>query len=215
MKKLLVALSALLLIAANDNSAVAINTKDNSTVIKISFNIVRLTGDVIDPTNIAFAYASCTSCETVAIAIQAVLISGTDSSVVTPTNEAWAINYGCTNCNTLADAVQFVYTESGPVHFTPQGQREIADIRRQLYALRHSDMNILQIVATVNQLSAELQQVLTTEVVPSGNSSQAPGQTGASPAPGAESSPSPQNSPSPSATESPSPAATPSPSPSP
>jgi hypothetical protein len=114
----------------------------------------------------------------------------------------------------MADAVQFVYTESGPVHFTPEGQQEIAEIRRELEALRHSDMNIFQIAAEVNQLAAELQQVLQTQVVPSGNSSQAPGQTGATPSPGG-SSPAPASSPSPSATESPSPAATPSPSPSP
>ena len=65
MKRLLIAAAALLLLAASDNTAVAINTKNNSTLIKISFKITRVSGDVVAPTNIAFAYASCTACETV------------------------------------------------------------------------------------------------------------------------------------------------------
>jgi hypothetical protein len=212
-KKLLMAAASLLLLAASDNSAVAVNTKNDSTLIKVSFKITRIAGDVIDPTNIAFAYSSCTSCETVAIAIQGVLVFGTDATTITPTNEAFAINWGCNGCSTMADAIQFTYTETGPVHFTPEGQRELAEIRRQLEAIAHSEMTLDQIAVAVQQIQAELAQVLATQVVPSGQSGQDQGQaTPASSPSGSPGQASPSASPQPSL--SPSPAVTPAPSPS-
>jgi putative peptide zinc metalloprotease protein len=100
-----------------DNAAVAVNTHDGSSVFRIAFSIVHATGDTVDNSNAAVAFASCTACETVAIAFQVVLISG-DPSTITPANEAIAVNFDCTLCATMADAVQFVLS-SGPVRFTP------------------------------------------------------------------------------------------------
>jgi len=210
-KKLLLAAASLLLLAAQDNSAVAINTKDDSTLVKISFKITRVNSDLVTPTNIAFAYSSCTGCETVAIAIQAVLVFGTDSSTIAPVNEAWAINWLCSGCTTVADAIQFTYTESGPVHFTPEGKKQIEEIRKALKEIGRSDMSPDQMLTAVDALSVQLQQVLETEVVPSGNSAN-PGAEGT---PSPEASASPGSSPSPGASPSPEPSETPSPSASP
>jgi putative peptide zinc metalloprotease protein len=211
-------LTSLFLIGAGgDNTAIAINTKDNSTDIKVAFKIVRANGDIVAPVNFAFAYASCTSCETAAIAIEAVFVTSTDASVVSPINEAWAVNYACTNCQTLADAYQFTLTTGGQVHLTPQGNQDVAQIRRQLQAIAHSDMSLPDTVAAVQELAAELQQVLATQVVPAGSS----GQGEPSPAAGPSTSPpagaSPASSPQPggNASPSPSPSASASPSPSP
>ncbi len=148
-----------------NNDAVAVNTKNGSSVFDIAFSVVRASGDTVANQNIAFAYASCTSCQTVAIAFQVVLITG-DPSTVTPVNEAVAINYQCTLCSTMADAVQFVVSTSGPVTFTAEGRREIADIRRRLEKLRHADLSLDQLAAIVEQLRNELAQVLATQLVP-------------------------------------------------
>ena len=222
-KRLVLAFASLLLIAAGgNNNAIAINTTNNSTDIKVAFKIVRANGDIVAPVNFAFAYASCTSCETAAIAIEVVFVTSTDASVVSPVNEAWAVNYACTNCQTLADAYQFTVTTGGQVHFTPEGNKDIAQIRRQLQEIAHSDMTLPETVNAVQALADQLQQVLATDVVTSGNSghdAQAPASPQASPSgsPASQSSPSsspsasPQSSPSPTQNGSP----TPSPSPSP
>jgi len=106
-------------------------------------------------------------------------------------------------------------TTGGPVHLTPEGEREIARIRQQLEQIRHSDGTIFDIQQQVSLLMLQLQQVLSTEVVsvppdqnqPPADQGQTPPAV-ASPAPSA----SPEASPQPSATPLP---ASPSPSPSP
>src|SRR5215216_3098464 len=90
---------------AADNVAVAQNTRDGSTVFRISFKLVRAPGDVVDDANAAVAIASCDSCQTTAIAIEGVLVFG-DPTTFTPLNLAIAENIDCTNCQTLAYAYQ-------------------------------------------------------------------------------------------------------------
>jgi len=192
---------------AGDTTAVAINTKDGFDVFKLAFQIRRATGDVVDNGNAAVAYASCTSCETVAIAIQVVLISGYDSSTVAPENLAIAINENCDLCQTLASAYQFVLTAEGNLHFTAEGNQRLADIRQALLDLKKSDLPITDIQAKLDALMDELADVLSTELVPAGESG---GQETGSPSPSESVSPSPSDTASP--TESPTPSETASPS---
>jgi putative peptide zinc metalloprotease protein len=154
------------------NSAIAINTKDGASVFKLAFAIREVAGDVVDSTNAAVAYSSCNDCQTVAIAIDIVFVIG-NPSVVTPTNIALAVNENCTSCQTLALAYQFIIGVSGPVHFTSEGRREIAQIRRELEALRHSNLSILEIKARADALIARLKNVLRTQLVQSGKSGEA------------------------------------------
>jgi hypothetical protein len=214
-------MSLLLVAAGGDNSAIAINTKDNSTDVKVAFKIVRANGDVVAPVNFAFAYASCTSCETAAIAIEVVFVTSTDASVVSPVNEAWAVNYACTNCQTLADAYQFTLTTGGQVHLTPEGNKQIARIRHELQSIAHSNMSLTETVAAVNDLANNVQQVLATQVVPAGSSGKQEPSPEESPRPSpsdvvspASPGTSPSASPTPSESPKPSPSSSPSPSPS-
>jgi putative peptide zinc metalloprotease protein len=174
-------------VRADDNVSVAVNDKDGSSVFKLAFSIARVSGDVVDSSNVAVAYASCTDCQTVAIAIQVVLVTG-DPSVVTPENVAIAINDACNLCDTLASAYQIVLGNGARVRFTDEGQRRIAAIRKRLHDLKKSDLTIEQIQAEVAAAVADLKQVLTTELVvverssPS-ESQPSPGDTTASAAP--------------------------------
>src|SRR3954468_13406266 len=77
---------------AQDNSAVAINTKDDSSLFKLAFSIKEVGGEVVDQTNAAVAYASCKECQTVAIAIQVLIVTTESPDVLTPTNLAVAVN---------------------------------------------------------------------------------------------------------------------------
>ena len=153
--------------AGGDTTAVAVNTKDGSSVFKLAFAIKRVGSDVVDNTNAAVAFASCESCKTVAISIQVVLVTG-DPSVATPTNLAIAINYECTLCETLASAYQWVLSTDGPVHFSAEGNREVARIRHELRELAKSNLPVEELQARVEQLMRELAQVLERELVAAG-----------------------------------------------
>jgi putative peptide zinc metalloprotease protein len=151
---------------AGDNAAVAINLRDGSSTIRLAFKITRVNRDVVDSSNAAVAAASCSDCQTVAVALQAVLIFS-DASVITPTNFAFAYNVDCERCYTLATAYQFVST-TGIVRFTADGNRRIAEIRRQLQALRSADLSIEEIQARVDVLAGQLFDVMRTGIVSPG-----------------------------------------------
>jgi putative peptide zinc metalloprotease protein len=147
-----------------DNIAYAVNTKDGSSLFKLAFDIRAAADGIVDTTNAAVAYASCTACRTVAIAIQVVLVTA-PASIQTPTNIAIAINEKCSSCETLATAYQFIVPTNGPVHFTRDGQRAIDAIQAQLRALANSTFSVFELQARVDALAKELQQILATQLV--------------------------------------------------
>jgi putative peptide zinc metalloprotease protein len=153
--------------SSGDNVAVAINTKSGSSVFRFAFSIRKVAGDVVDETNAAVAFSSCQECETTAIAIQIVLVTG-NPSVVTPQNLALAINEGCTLCETFAGAYQIVLGTGGPVRFTGEGRRRIVEITTAIRRLRREDLSPAELKARLDTLVADLKEVLQTELVPAG-----------------------------------------------
>jgi putative peptide zinc metalloprotease protein len=180
MRKFLIALAALVAVAlpsgvpvaaqaGGDNAALAINTHDGKTVYRIAIKVSRNDTGVVTNTNIAFAYASCSDCQTYAIAFQAVLVTSSPT-IAAPTNLAIAWNDQCDSCTTFADANQVTVTTDGPVHFTPLGNQTLASIRHDLHALKHEDLTLDELAARVNQLADQFTWVVTTQLVPAGNS---------------------------------------------
>lgn len=162
------------------DTAVEINTKDGTSVFDLTFKIRRVAGDVVDSTNAAVAVASCEECQTVAIAIQVVLVTG-DPSVVSPENLALALNVDCTLCETLASAYQIVLGTGGPVRFTTEGRERIKDIRKRLTELSKSDASITEVQAAVDALVTELKAVLAEELEPVGHPAEPPESSSSSP----------------------------------
>lgn len=146
------------------NTAVAVNDKDGSSVFDVAFQIRRVSSGVVNQTNAAVAYASCESCQTVAIAIQIVLVSG-DAETITPTNLAIAINDQCTTCETLALAYQFVFGTGDILGFTPEGQRQLNGIRKELRGLGDEGLTDDEISARVLDLTDRIRDVLANEVI--------------------------------------------------
>jgi putative peptide zinc metalloprotease protein len=163
----------------DDNVAVAVNTKDGSTVYALRLKVVLTGADVVDSGNAAVAAASCADCSTVAIALEGVIVTG-DAEVVAPQNIALAINSGCTNCSTLAYAYQRLQTVDGRVRLTGAGRRGIAELRRQLNGLRTSGLDIEAVRAEADRIAGEFAAILDTEVVPLAR----PNATSASPSAG-------------------------------
>ena len=171
-----------------DNTAVAVNTKDGSSIFKVAFAIRHVMSDVVDQSNAAVAVSSCTDCQTVAIAIELVLVES-DASVVEPTNVALAINVDCTLCVTVADAYQFVYSTGGAVHFDADGNKILADIRNELEKLKHESLTLAELQAKLDDIKARILDVLEHHLVAAGkpenqaNAPPAPAATSTSPQP--------------------------------
>ena len=113
---------------AQDNAAIAINTEDGASVFELAFDVQRVMNGVVDQQNVAVAYASCADCQTVAIAIQIVLVMS-DPTVITPENYAIALNEGCDTCATLASAYQFVFGAPEGFEFSEHAWERILGIK--------------------------------------------------------------------------------------
>jgi putative peptide zinc metalloprotease protein len=148
---------------ADDNTAVVINTKDGASIFKFAFKIRKIGGDVVDETNAAVAYSSCTSCQTVAIAIEIVLVTG-NPSVVTPTNVAIAINDQCTLCVSVADAYQWVVSVPAGFRFSHDAMREIKRIVKAIHDLGKSGLSAAEIQARLEELVKELAKVIADDI---------------------------------------------------
>ena len=153
---------------ADDNAAIAVNTKDGTTVFKVAFAIRHVMSDVVDQTNGAVAYASCNDCAAVAIAFEIVLVES-NPSVVTPTNVAIAINENCTTCVAVAEAYQFVLGTGGIVHFDHEGNKILLDIRQELHSLKKEDLTLDQLQAKMDDIAARIADVLANHLVPVGS----------------------------------------------
>lgn len=171
--RLLATLTALALVAglpagtasaAQDTTAIAVNTRDGSSVFKLKFNIFQVNSDVVDNGNAAVAYASCELCQTVAISIQVLLVAS-DPSDFEPTNLALAFNESCSLCATLAGAYQFAIGIGERLKFTAEGRRQLAEIRTQLNDLRQSGLSIVEIQDRVDGYMDQLAAVLDTELI--------------------------------------------------
>ena len=169
-----------------DNLALAVNTKDGSSVVRFAFQVRRVMNSVVDETNAAVAVASCEDCQTVAVAIQIVLIVN-DPDVASPTNLALAYNVECTSCETLASAYQYVFTTGGQVMFSPEGWTQIMEIRRAVAELLRDDsLDIETIQAELDVLMDQLSEVLIAELRPAEEvlaEEEGAGEGSASPAP--------------------------------
>jgi putative peptide zinc metalloprotease protein len=157
----------------DDNVAVALNTRDGSTVYAVRLKVVMTGADVVDSGNAAVAAASCSDCTTVAIALEGVVVTG-DAEVVAPQNIALAINSGCSGCQTLAYAYQDLQTVDGKVRLTGAGRRTIAGLRAELNGLRRSGLDVAAVKAEVDRIARAFAAVLDDELVPIGPATGAP-----------------------------------------
>jgi putative peptide zinc metalloprotease protein len=150
---------------AQDNSATAVNTKDGSSLFQLAFSVKQVGGDVVDQTNQAVAYSNCKDCQTVAIAIQVLIVTAENPSVVDPTNVAIAVNENCDTCTTMALAYQLVVGGAG-LELTAKGRHELARIRYELQLLGRKGLTAAEIRDRTQALVEQLKQVLATELQP-------------------------------------------------
>ena len=150
----------------DDNTAVAVNTEDGASVFRLAFSVRRVANGVIDETNSAYALASCTDCQTVALAFQIVLALG-DVDIAVPQNLAVAYNDQCVECVTYASATQIVLGFDSPARFTAEGRQRLTALYQTLRSLEESapTMTVTELNAAVQAAKAELVAILEQELV--------------------------------------------------
>src|SRR5947199_7082465 len=68
-------------LAPADNAAIAVNTKDGTTVFRVAFAIRHIMSNVVTEADAAVAYDSCTHCASVAIAFEIGLIESDERGI--------------------------------------------------------------------------------------------------------------------------------------
>jgi putative peptide zinc metalloprotease protein len=109
------------------NVVTVLNTRDGRFRAEGKAELDRVRGDEVTPTNYAEARASCTDCQTFAVALQ-VAIYRRGANMVAPVNRALAVNENCTRCVTFARAIQYVI----PVDDFREIPREVNELVRRI-----------------------------------------------------------------------------------
>lgn len=138
-----------------------VNLNDATYRARASVQLGRVGGQNVGPVNLAFARATCTDCQTLAVAFQ-VSIYRRGASQVTPQNAAVAVNAGCLRCLTAAWAVQYVI----PVNDMSQIPPEVARLAREMdAALREiegvrpsSDVDVAAAIGRIQAVKADFKE---------------------------------------------------------
>jgi len=138
------------------NQAMAIVTRDGSTVYDVAFALVTASKDTVLNRNEAYAFASCTACTAVAISFQVVLVVG-DAHVVAPQNVSAAVAYDCIRCITAAMAIQLVVTVPGDLDASAADQLAALWAKIREFSRHLSSLSLAQIRA---QLEAYEKQIV-------------------------------------------------------
>lgn len=153
--------------AGGKNVVIAINETDGSVLPRSGVAVTVAAANTVGSENLASARSSCTDCRTVAVAMQAVLITR-DPSTVSPKNIAVALNDDCLRCQTFADAYQYVVSTGGPAHLSDEGRQRVADLRGRVADTAASGLAFDQLEAELDALYAEFKDVIDTDLVRNG-----------------------------------------------
>lgn len=146
-----------------NNMVQLVNKKDNDMEVRGSTQLNKIWGPNVAPLNRAYAQASCTDCQTFAVALQINLIS-TRATNISPRNEAVALNYKCTRCITAAVAIQYTFQVDDPHQVPPRLDKLLKDMEKEINSLKankgvtvtEAANRIDAVIAQFNDLAANL-----------------------------------------------------------
>jgi putative peptide zinc metalloprotease protein len=143
-------------------------TADGLSHERSGLQVAHAGGPTVASTNLAAAISyACTGCRTVAIAFQAVLVTG-DPHTVVPVNAGVATNVACTGCTAYAFAYQYVLSTGGPVHLSPEGQQTIGDLREQIRGLAESGLPPAELTTALNAVKDRFKATIDDELIAAG-----------------------------------------------
>src|SRR3954470_11829086 len=117
-----------------NNIVMVRNHADGDLRIRGRIRLAELHGSRAEPMNAAFAYASCTDCQTFAVALEIALVAP-GASTIAPQNHARAMNYECTRCVTVARSLQYVFVVDDPSIVPDNIDRLMRDMEQEIRAI--------------------------------------------------------------------------------
>jgi len=137
------------------NSVDAFNQHDGRLELDGKVDLVREKKDDVTAGNQAYAHATCTDCQTIALALQLVVYRQ-DAGNVAPRNLAVAINDHCTRCLTVARAIQYAIPVPDPQDLSPNVKDLVHDLNGEMHELERirqlNGGNIQQVEANINSI---------------------------------------------------------------
>jgi putative peptide zinc metalloprotease protein len=138
-----------------DNIVYLVNRSDGAHRSQASVGFAVDTGTSVMNQNIAVAYASCTNCRTVAVAIQVVILEQTPTNFQ-PTNTAIAINDTCHYCETFAYANQVILRAGSNASVSERYVDQAENVRRNIAAVAASSESFPQMTSDLDGLTQQL-----------------------------------------------------------
>jgi putative peptide zinc metalloprotease protein len=148
---------------ASNNIVNVVNRSDGASRVRARSAVPQVDGSTVDNTNIASAYASCTDCRTVAVAVQVVVVEGQVTDFE-PGNAAVALNENCLRCQTFAYARQEVLSPGTPVELSDDAVAAIRDLQDQIQSVAQSDEDFAQMSADLDGLTEQVVSVVQGEI---------------------------------------------------
>jgi putative peptide zinc metalloprotease protein len=155
--------------AGGPNNVVSVSpTADGSHIHRSSVKVATTGSDTVDSSNIASATPhDCTGCEGIAVAFQAIIMTGSPSTV-SPRNFAVAVNSNCTSCGAFAYAYQYVVTADRGTHLSHDGRAKIAVIRGEAADAIDAGLPYDQLDAKLKGIAAEFKAAVDADLERSG-----------------------------------------------
>jgi hypothetical protein len=149
-----------------NNVVLASATADGSTLSRSALQVSQVGGPTVASSNIAAATSyACTGCNSVAVALQAVLVTG-DPSTVVPGNAAAATNDGCTNCTSYAFAYQYVLSVERPFYLDPAAQQELVTLRAEIADLAAAGLPPDELTSRLDAVVAQFKATIDAALQP-------------------------------------------------
>ncbi len=156
---------ALPAVAGGPNNVVNTSpTSDGARMHRASVQVTSTGAKSVTSSNLAVATPhDCTGCEGIAVAFQALIVTGGDSAI-SPTNAAVAVNSNCTSCGAFAYAYQYVVRADRGTHLSKDGRVKIADIRRQAAAATNAGLAYPELDAKLTALAADFKATVVADL---------------------------------------------------
>ena len=152
---------------AYSNHVSAFNKVDGADRTRARVSVSETMGPRVSNQNTALAYASCTDCRTVAVAVQVVVVEGSADNWL-PYNAAVAVNHECLRCQTFAYARQEIISPGTPVQFSSDARERMAALGDRIREVAASDETFTTMMNSLDALTDELVNMVTTEIERSG-----------------------------------------------
>lgn len=145
------------------NHVQVINRQDGAQRYRGSIAVAEESDGVVDNSNLALAFASCTDCRTAAAAIQIVVLEARASDV-RPANAAVAVNAGCLRCMTFAYAKQVLLSPFQPVTIGREARANLRALGREVDALLAADLPFPELDAALDAVATRVEAVVQAEI---------------------------------------------------